>query len=106
MANPRIEELPDEENAPTTTKVEDGSDSSDSELETGDGSMFLSCSTKPITGGVSVGIQSGPITDSGPRLEPHTLHPPPPLLTCRESAQVQQADPATLQAQPSPQAAP
>lgn len=35
MANPRVEELPDDE--PTKSKVEDASDSSDSDNEAGDG---------------------------------------------------------------------
>jgi len=40
MSNPRIEELADDENTPDTTKVEEGSDSSDSEAEAGDAGML------------------------------------------------------------------
>jgi len=41
MSNPRIEELDDNENTPTTTtKVEEGSESSDSEAEAGDAGMY------------------------------------------------------------------
>ena len=39
MSNPRIEELPDEEVPKTVQAEDDGSDSSDSEIETGDASI-------------------------------------------------------------------
>jgi nascent polypeptide-associated complex subunit alpha len=37
MSNPRIEELPDDEPTKQVTAEEEGSDSSDSEVETGEG---------------------------------------------------------------------
>ena len=40
MSNPRIEELPDEPDK-KTTEVEDGSDSSDSEIEAGEGDATI-----------------------------------------------------------------
>jgi nascent polypeptide-associated complex subunit alpha len=39
MSNPRIEELPDDEPTKNVTAEEEGSDSSDSEIETGEGGI-------------------------------------------------------------------